>query len=159
MLNENKYVFQSQHTMSFAYIKLLHLISLIALFCASAYKNIKLHAEYGDQHRLSKILTADRISAASAMLMVITGLAMLLKDYPLHLFRLQQTVFWIKMAILGFTTSLIILSKLSLRCIARDAKNSASNHIRIPDSIKRILRIDLIGLALMATLAVVMVRC
>lgn len=100
----------SLHIMDFAHIKFFHLTALFALFASSAYKNVKLKAQYCDHQQLRKILRADRISAVSATLMVVTGIAMLLKDYPIHLFRLQQPVFWIKMSILVCTTSLIIIS-------------------------------------------------
>lgn len=152
------FLFQSQHLMTFAHIKFLHLASLLVLFTASAYKNAKLNAQYCDHKQLRKILAADRISALAATLMVMTGMAMLLKDYPVNLFRLQQAVFWIKMFILGLTTSLIIASKLTLRRIAREYEASPSDRIFIPRSIKLFLVIDLVGLVVMATLASLMVR-
>jgi uncharacterized membrane protein len=144
--------------MPFVYIKFLHLTALVLLFAASAYKNVQLNAQYCDHKLLKKILVADRLSALSATLMVITGLAMLLKGYPVNLFRLHQTVFWIKIGILGLTTSLIIMSKLTLRRIAHDHESMPNSRIFFPRSIKFILGIDLIGLVLMAALASFMVR-
>ncbi len=144
--------------MTFTLIKTLHLISLLFLFTASAYKNVKLHAQHCDHGRLRKILTADRVSGLAATLMVITGILMLCKDYPANLFRLEQTSFWIKMTLLAFTTSLIIVSKFTLRRLAREHEANPSTSIRIPPSIKCMLGIDLVGLVLMAAIASMMAR-
>lgn len=143
--------------MNFYLLKFLHLTSLTLLFSASIYKNIQVHRKTCDHQRLQQMIVAEMISGITATLMVISGVAMLLHAYPQHLYRLQSTSFWLKMSLLVVTTVLIIMSKMTIRKLAKAEQQHPNLTITIPIHVKLILGIDLFGLALMALLAIVMV--
>lgn len=141
--------------MNFLTLKLLHLSSLVLLLGASIYKNILLSPAQVPNEIIKKVLLADKLSGLAAALMVATGVGMLMNNMPAHLFRLQQTTFWIKMTILVLASLLIIVTKRYLRKVAAD---STASNIAVPSYIRRILRIDILSLLLMIMLAVAMVR-
>jgi putative membrane protein len=137
------------------FVKMLHLISLLVLLYASAFKNILLNRAQIEAPALAKALRLDKLSGAAAGVMMLSGVAMLLWLAKPTSYYLQNPYFLLKIFIFVLASSLVVVSKIFLR---RAFKASHSTLIVVPKHIQWILRFDLLGLLIMAGLGGLVTR-
>lgn len=141
--------------MIFIAIKFLHLTSLLFLFSASLFKNIVLSQKTLAENELYWCRIADKVSGASAGLMVITGGTLIYISAKGVSFYFLNSLFWLKIGVLIIATLLILKTKIFFR------KHGVANSkiaVQVPKLIQSIMRFDAISLLVMALCAVSLVN-
>jgi putative membrane protein len=136
-------------TTALVLVKSIHMIALVALLWASFSKNVLLYADKLTTENAIKTGRFDKLSAASAGIMLLSGLTMLFWVAKPSAYYLALSAFWLKIAIFIVASALIIWTK----TFVRQAKTQ--NPSPIPKAVRWILRFDFVGLLVMAALGIV----
>ncbi len=130
-------------------VKALHMVALLALLWASLRKNILLSNPELTGNNALRTRRFDKLSAASAGIMLLTGLAMVLWLAKPAAYYLHHPAFWAKMAIFVAASALIVWTKVFI------CKATTHAALPVPSAVKWILRGDFAGLLVMAALGFV----
>ncbi len=133
-------------------VKGLHLLALLALLWASLRKNMLLAPASLTVANAQRTRRFDKLSAAAAGTMLLTGLAMALWFAKPFAYYAGHPAFWVKIAIFILASGLIVWTKVYIR------KATNQDVSAIPAAVRWILRIDFAGLLLMAALGYVIAR-
>jgi uncharacterized membrane protein len=125
--------------MLFTILKFVHLLSLLLLIASSITKNFLVRKASVPAYVIHKCRVADRVSGATAGLMIASG---------------NNGLFWLKIALLIVTSIFIIRTKIFFR---NSTSSQLNSEIKVPSSIKGILAFDLLSLFAMAALGVLIV--
>lgn len=139
--------------MLFTSVKFIHVLSLIFLIASSVTKNILVRKATVPSKSISRCRVADRVSGATAGLMIVSGIGMLYlspKGFPYYG---GNALFWVKIALLVIASIFIIRTKIFFRNSLNLQQSGVTN---IPNSIRGILAFDLVSLLAMATLGVLL---
>jgi putative membrane protein len=128
--------------------KSIHMIALVALLWASLRKNMLLTTTNLSNQNAIKTAKFDKVSAASAGIMLLSGLAMLLWLAKPSAYYFALPAFWLKIVIFVIASALIVWTKTFIRQ-AKSQDVSA-----IPKTVRSILRLDFLGLLVMASLGI-----
>jgi uncharacterized membrane protein len=141
--------------MLFTTAKFIHLLSLAFLVASSISKNILVRKAAVSASVIRKCRIADRVSGATAGLMIVSGMGMLYLSPKGYSFYGGNALFWLKIALLIVASVFIIRTKIFFR----DPANAQGNgDAKVPSSIKSILAFDLMSLFAMAALGALIVR-
>jgi uncharacterized membrane protein len=141
--------------MLFTIAKLIHLLSLLLLVGSSISKNVLVRKAAISASVIRKCRIADRVSGATAGLMIVSGMGMLYLSPKGYSFYGGNALFWLKIALLIVASVFIIRTKIFFR----DPANAQSSvDVKVPSSIKSILAFDLMSLLAMAALGALIVR-
>lgn len=132
-----------------AFVKSIHMIALGALLWASFRKNTLLSAANLSTQNAIRTARFDKLSAASAGIMLLSGLAMLFWVAKPSAYYFALPAFWIKIAIFIVASALIV----STKTFIRQAKTQNSSPI--PKAVRWILRLDFLGLLAMASFGII----
>jgi putative membrane protein len=139
--------------MLFTALKFAHLCSLLILFSASAAKNLLLHQKPVSLQHIRRCKIADRVSGTAAGFMVLSGIGLLYASDKGYAFYVDNVLFWVKLAILILASALIIRTKIFFY----DAfKRDDGVVVKVPNQIRGILILDLLGLVVMSFLGALM---
>jgi putative membrane protein len=130
-------------------VKALHMLALLALIWASLRKNMLLSAPQLTGDNALRTKRFDKLSAASAGVMLLTGAAMALWLAKPTAYYTHHLAFWIKMTIFVVASALIVWTKVFIR------KASTHAALPVPGAVRWILRLDFTGLLVMAALGFV----
>jgi putative membrane protein len=130
-------------------VKALHMLALLALLWASLRKNMLLSAPQLTGNNALRTRRFDKLSAASAGVMLLTGVAMALWFAKPTAYYLHHSAFWAKMAIFVVASALIVWTKVFIR------KATTHATLPVPGAVRWILRLDFMGLLVMAGLGIV----
>jgi uncharacterized membrane protein len=103
---------------------------------------------------IRKCRVADRVSGATAGLMIASGIGMLYLSPKGYSSYVSNDLFWLKIALLVVASVFIIHTKIFFR---KNTPSQLNSEIKVPSSIKRILAFDLFSLFVMAALGVLIV--
>ncbi len=140
--------------MLFTIVKFIHLLSLLLLIASSITKNFLVRKASVPADVIHKCRVADRVSGATAGLMIASGIGMLYLSPKGYWFYGNNGLFWLKIALLVVASVFIIRTKIFFRNSTSFQLNS---EIKVPSSIKGILAFDLFSLFAMAALGVLIV--
>jgi putative membrane protein len=129
-------------------VKTVHMIALIVLLWASFRKNILLSKQNLSNQNAIKTARFDKVSAASAGIMLLSGLAMLFWLAKPSAYYFALPAFWLKISIFVIASALIVWTKTFIR----QAKSQDVS--TIPKTVRSILRLDFLGLLVMASLGI-----
>jgi putative membrane protein len=132
-----------------AAVKALHMLVLLALLWSSLRKNMLLTPASLTAANALRTRGFDKLSAASAGVMLLTGLAMALWLAKPFAYYAGHPAFWVKMAVFVVASGLIVWSKVFIRKATSQASSS------VPAAVRWVLRLDFAGLLLMAALGFV----
>jgi uncharacterized membrane protein len=132
-----------------AAVKALHMLALLALLWASLRKNMLLTPASLTAANALRTRRFDKISAASAGVMLLTGLSMALWFAKPFAYYAGHPSFWLKMAVFIVASSLIVWTKVFIR------KATTQPTSPVPAAVRWVLRIDFAGLLMMAALGFV----
>jgi uncharacterized membrane protein len=138
----------------FTIVKLIHLFSLLLLIASSITKNFLIRKASVSADVIQKCRIADRVSGATAGLMIASGIGMLYLSPKGYSFYGNNGLFWLKIALLVVASIFIIRTKIFFRNYTPSQPNS---EIKVPSPIRRILAFDLFSLFAMAALGVLIV--
>jgi uncharacterized membrane protein len=141
--------------MLFTIAKLIHLLSLLLLVGSSISKNVLVRKALISASVIRKCRIADRVSGATAGLMIVSGMGMLYLSPKGYSFYGGNALFWLKIALLIVASVFIIRTKIFFR---DPANAQGSGDVKVPSSIKSILAFDLMSLFAMAALGALIVR-
>jgi uncharacterized membrane protein len=141
--------------MLFTTAKFIHLLSLVLLIVSSISKNILVRKAAVSASVIRKCRIADRISGATAGLMIVSGIGMLYVSPKGLSFYGGNGLFWLKIALLIVASVFIIRTKIFFR---NPANAHGSGEVKVPSSIKSILAFDLVSLFAMAALGTLIVK-
>jgi uncharacterized membrane protein len=141
--------------MLFTTAKFIHLLSLAFLVASSISKNILVRKAAVSASVIRKCRIADRVSGATAGLMIVSGIGMLYLSPKGLSFYGGNGLFWLKIALLIVASVFIIRTKIFFR---DPANAQGSGDVKVPSSIKSILAFDLMSLFAMAALGALIVR-
>jgi putative membrane protein len=130
-------------------VKALHMVALLALLWASLRKNMLLSGPHLTGNSALRTRRFDKLSAASAGVMLLTGGAMALWLAKPTAYYLQHPALWIKMAIFVVASGLIVWTKVFIR------KATIHDTLPVPSAVRWILRGDFAGLLAMSALGFV----
>ena len=137
--------------MLFTIVKFVHLLSLLLLIASSITKNFLVRKASVPADVIHKCTVADRVSGATAGLMIASGIGMLYLSPKGYSFYGNNDLFWLKIALLIVASAFIIRTKIFFRNSVASQMNS---EIKVPSSIRGILAFDLFSLFAMAVLGV-----
>jgi uncharacterized membrane protein len=140
--------------MLFTIVKLVHLLSLLLLIASSITKNFLVRKASVSTAVVRNCRVADRVSGATAGLMIASGIGMLYLSPKGYSFYGNNGLFWLKIALLIVASAFIIRTKIFFRNSAASLLNS---EIKVPSSIRGILAFDLFSLFVMTALGVLIV--
>jgi putative membrane protein len=132
-----------------AAVKALHMLALLALLWSSLRKNMLLTPVNLTAANALRTRQFDKLSAASAGIMLLTGLAMALWVAKPFAYYAGHPAFWLKIAVFIVASGLIVWSKVFIRKATTQATSP------VPAAVRWVLRIDFAGLLLMAALGFV----
>jgi uncharacterized membrane protein len=141
--------------MLFTIAKLIHLLSLLLLVGSSISKNVLVRKAAISASVIRKCRIADRVSGATAGLMIVSGMGMLYLSPKGYSFYGGNALFWLKIALLIVASVFIIRTKIFFR---DPANAQGSGDVKVPSSIKGILAFALVSLFAMAALGALIVR-
>jgi uncharacterized membrane protein len=141
--------------MLFTTAKFIHLLSLVLLVGSSISKNFLVRKSSVSASVIRKCRIADRVSGATAGLMIVSGIGMLYLSPKGYSFYGGNGLFWLKITLLIVASVFIIRTKIFFRDPANVQGNS---EIKVPSSIKSILAFDLMSLFAMAALGALIVK-
>jgi uncharacterized membrane protein len=141
--------------MLFTIAKLIHLLSFLLLVGSSISKNVLVRKALISASVIRKCRIADRVSGATAGLMIVSGMGMLFLSPKGYSFYGGNALFWLKIALLIVASVFIIRTKIFFR---DPANAQGSGDVKVPSSIKSILAFDLMSLLAMAALGALIVR-
>jgi uncharacterized membrane protein len=127
-------------------VKMLHLFAFVGCLTASVAKTWVLRPVAITLSARRTLVVLDRISGLSAVIIAITGAAMLLWLAKPTAFYLANMVFWAKVAIVVIATGLVLRTKGPLRAAARDV----TTRWLVPAGIRNALKVDLGSIIIMA---------
>jgi uncharacterized membrane protein len=148
-------VLDEEEKMLFAIAKFIHLLSLLLLATSSISKNILVRRAPVTSSVIRKCRIADRVSGATAGLMIVSGIGMLYLSAKGFSFYGGNGLFWLKIALLFVASVFIIRTKIFFR---DPANAQGDREVRVPSSIKNILAFDLMSLLAMAVLGALIVK-
>jgi uncharacterized membrane protein len=140
--------------MLFTIVKLIHLFSLLLLIASSITKNFLVRNTSVSASVIRKCRVADRVSGATAGLMIASGIGMLYLSPKGYSFYGNNGLFWLKIALLVVASVFIIHTKIFFR---EKTPSQPSSEIKVPISIRRVLAFDLFSLFVMAALGALIV--
>jgi uncharacterized membrane protein len=130
-------------------VKTTHMAAMVALLWASLRKNVLLSALSLTNENANKTARFDKLSAASAGIMLLSGLTMLFWVAKPSTYYFALPAFWLKIAIFVVASALIVWTKTFIR----HAKTQNSSPI--PNAIRWIMRFDFLGLLAMISLGII----
>jgi uncharacterized membrane protein len=136
-------------------LKATHYVALFLLLWASLQKNRLLTPSAITTENLARVMRFDKLSSATAGVMMLSGLAMLMWFAKPTAYYLANEWFWLKMALFVLASSLVVLSKLELRKALSHSQGSAWTVTR---KVRGILRFDLVGLWVLVALGLSIAR-
>jgi uncharacterized membrane protein len=139
----------------FTTAKFIHLFPLALLEVSSISKNILVCEAAVTASVIRKCRIADRVSGATAGLMIVSGIGMLYLSPKGLSFYGGNGLFWLKIALLIVASVFIIRTKIFFR---DPANAQGTRDAKVPSSIKSILAFDLMSLLAMAALGAHIVR-
>ncbi len=137
------------------FIKAVHYIALVALLWASFSKNKLLMQRALSVQQVQRVLRFDKLSAAAAGLMLLSGASMALWFAKPTAFYINNPWFWLKLSIFTAASALVILSKFRLRAAAQV---TGGKGWIVTNQVRWILRIDFVGIVVMLFLGVLIAR-
>lgn len=134
-------------------VRYLHLLGVIGLFGALIIENMALAREISreDVRNLARV---DGIYGASALVVLICGLYMLLAGEKPSDFYTANPVFHVKMTLFGLVALLSIYPTIFLLRNRR----TESEHLQVPAAVIRVVRVELVLLVFIPVLAFLMAR-
>jgi uncharacterized membrane protein len=130
-------------------LKVTHYLALLLLLWASFQKNRLLTPPSVAGEVLTRVMRFDKLSSATAGVMMLSGLAMLLWFAKPTAYYLVNVWFWLKMSLYVLASSLVVLSKIELRKAAATLHGAAWP---VTTKVRRILRFDFVGLWVLVAL-------
>jgi putative membrane protein len=130
-------------------VKALHMLALLALLWSSLRKNMLLTPTSLTAANALRTRRFDKLSAASAGIMLLTGLAMALWLAKPFAYYAGHPAFWLKIVVFIVASSLIVWTKVFIR------KATTQPTSNVPPAVRWVLRLDFAGLMLMAALGFV----
>lgn len=131
-----------------ALVKAIHISALLALLWASLRKNLLLTAASLTTVSAKQTAGFDKLSAAAAGTMLLTGLAMVFWLAKPSAYYFANPAFWLKMVVFVVASGLIVWTK----GFIRQAKTQAVSPV--PAAVRWVLRVDFAGILLMAALGI-----
>jgi uncharacterized membrane protein len=141
--------------MLFTTAKFIHLLSLLFLVASSFTKNILVRKVSVSADVIRNCRLADRVSGATAGLMIVSGIGMLYLSPKGYSFYSGNGLFWLKIALLIVASVFIVRTKIFFR---NSANSQQIGGINVPGAIKGILAFDLMSLFAMAALGALIVK-
>jgi putative membrane protein len=141
--------------MLFTTAKFIHLLSLLLLVASSITKNILVRKALVSADIVGKCRAADRVSGATAGLMIVSGIGMLYLSPKGYSFYSGNGLFWLKITLLIVASVFIVRTKIFFR---NPINSQQIGGINVPGAIKGILVFDLMSLFAMAALGVLIVK-
>jgi uncharacterized membrane protein len=141
--------------MLFTIAKFIHLLSLLLLVASSISKNFLVRRAPVTSSVIRKCRIADRVSGATAGLMIVSGIGMLYLSAKGFSFYSGNSLFWLKIALLIVASVFIIRTKIFFR---DPAYAHGNEEVKVPMSLKNILAFDLVSLFAMAVLGTLIVK-
>jgi putative membrane protein len=133
-------------------LKATHYVALFLLLWASLQKNRLLTPSTITTENLARVMRFDKLSSATAGVMMLSGLVMLMWFAKPTAYYLVNLWFWLKMALFVLASALVVLSKIELRKALAHSQGSAWTVTR---KVRGILRFDFVGLWVLVVLGLV----
>jgi uncharacterized membrane protein len=133
-------------------VKTIHYLSLAALLWASFSKNKLLMPNVLNIEQVQRVLRFDKLSAAAAGMMLLTGAAMALWFAKPTAYYVNNPWFWFKLSIFFVASALVIVSKRAA------ARATGGKDWAVTQQVRWILRIDFLGILAMLALGVLIAR-